>query len=58
MLHELNLNELKQVNGGDGVGVGILSSMIWDAAKAMWVHFKQDNGGPSATWENNGGYIG
>lgn len=53
-MREIDLNELKHINGGDIPWW----DLAWEAAKAIYKNCHQDNGGPSATWENNGGYIG
>lgn len=58
----LTCNELVQVEGAGPTWEAIkvivtLVSFVRDVA-IMGNPFYQDNGGPSATWENNGGYIG
>ena len=56
-MKKLSLSELESISSG--TGWPILPQPVYLAyIYRMIQHFKQDNGGPSATWDKNGGYIG
>lgn len=56
-MKDLSLSELESISAG--IGWPLIPQPVYLAyIDKMVQHFRQDNGGPSATWDNNGGYIG